>query len=94
VLKALAFDSCGENKDAYDLFYILRSYGAGVENVIARLQLDDEEADRALDVLCRDFTDPESVGPMRVAEFIMGGPDEAIQADVVGFVATLLRRCA
>jgi hypothetical protein len=31
---------------------------------------------------------------MRVAEFIMGGPDEAIQADVVGFVATLLRRCA
>ena len=96
VLKALAFDSRGENKDAYDLFYILRNYGAGVEDVIARLQplLDDGEAEKAFDVLRRDFTDPESVGPMRVAEFITGSPDEEIQADVVGFVAALLRRCA
>jgi hypothetical protein len=96
VLKALAFDSRGENKDAYDLFYILRNYGAGVQDVVARLKplLDDHEAHKALDVLRRDFTDPESVGPMRVAEFITGGPDEALQADVVGFMATLLRLMA
>jgi hypothetical protein len=33
VLKALAFDSRGENKDAYDLFYIVRNYGGGVDDV-------------------------------------------------------------
>jgi hypothetical protein len=92
VLKALAFDSRGENKDAYDLFYIVRNFGDGVEDVVAKLQplLDDEEARRALDILRRDFADPESVGPMRVAEFIAGRSDEQIQADVVGFVMTLL----
>jgi hypothetical protein len=30
VLKALAFDSRGENKDAYDLFYVVRNYGVGL----------------------------------------------------------------
>lgn len=94
-LKALAFDSRGETKDAYDLFYIVRNYGAGVDDVVAKLRplLDDEEAKKALDILRRDFTDPEGLGPMRVAEFIAGGPDDSIQADVVGFVIRLLDRC-
>jgi hypothetical protein len=92
VLKALAFDSRGENKDAYDLFYIVRNYGAGVEDVVAKLKplLDDDEAQKAIDIMRRDFTDPESVGPMRVAEFVTGGPDDTTQADVVGFVNDLL----
>jgi hypothetical protein len=92
VLKALAFDSRGENKDAYDLFYIVRNYGAGVGDVAAKLKplLDDEEARKAVDIVRRDFTDMESVGPMRVAEFLTGGPDDAIRADVVGFVKALL----
>jgi len=96
VLKALAFDSRGENKDAYDLFYIVRNYRAGVDDVVAKLKplLDDEEAQKALDVMRRDFTDPESVGPRRVAEFVTGGPDDLIQADVVGFVSALLARCS
>ncbi|HEX7478484.1 MAG TPA: hypothetical protein VF331_11800 [Polyangiales bacterium] len=34
------------------------------------------------------------VGPRRVAEFIVGGRDEAIQADVVGFASQLLDKCA
>lgn len=94
VLKALAFDSRGENKDAYDLFYIVRNFGVGVDDVGAKLQplLDDEEARKALGVLRRDFIDLESVGPMRVAEFIVGGPDNDIQADVVGFVTALLNK--
>jgi hypothetical protein len=33
------------------------------------------------------------VGPRRVAEFLQGGPDDEIQADVVGFVKALLDRC-
>ena len=36
VLKALAFRIRGENKDAYDLFYLLRNYGDGVKDVAAR----------------------------------------------------------
>jgi len=94
VLKALAFDSRGENKDAYDLFYIVRNYGAGLKDVIDRIRplLDDAETQKAIDVLRRDFTDPESVGPMRVAEFLRGVPDDEIQADVAGFVTALLGR--
>ncbi len=94
VLKALAFDSRGENKDAYDLFYVVRNFGAEVDDVVSKLQplLDDAEARTALDVLRRDFTDPESTGPIRVAEFITGRRDDEIQADVVGFVTALLSR--
>jgi len=94
VLKALAFDSRGENKDAYDLFYVIRNYGSSIDEVATRLRplLDDDEAQKAVDVLDRDFTDPESLGPRRVAEFIGGGPDDDIQADVVGFLGDLLRK--
>ena len=31
VLKALAFRLRGENKDAYDLHYLVRNYGAGID---------------------------------------------------------------
>lgn len=94
VLKALAFDSRGENEDAYDLFYVIGSYGSGVDDVAARLKplLGDPEARRALDVLRRDFCDPDCVGPRRVAEFLVGAIDDEIQADVVGFVEGLLGR--
>ncbi len=92
VLKALAFDGRGANKDAYDLYYVLRSYGVGALSVGERFRplLGDEEAVRALDILRRDFADPESIGPRRVAEFVMGVPHHDIQADVVGFVTRFL----
>jgi hypothetical protein len=92
VLKALAFDSRGENKDAYDLFYVVRNYGAGVDDVAAKLRplLDEPEAQRALEILRRDFSEPDAVGPMRVAAFVTGGKDDVLKADVVGFVAQLL----
>lgn len=94
VLKALAFDSRGENKDAYDLFYVVRNYGAGPNDVAARLSrlVDDPEAQRALAVLRRDFAEVDAVGPMRVAAFLTGGRDDELQAEVVAFVAQLLAR--
>lgn len=94
VLKALAFGLRGENKDAYDLFYVVRNFGADLEDVIEHLRplLDDENTRNALELLQRDFLSENAVGPRRVAEFQTGGPDEAIQADVVGFVGDLLRR--
>ncbi len=92
VLKALAFDGRGENKDAYDLYYVIRNYGTGVEDVAARLRplLGDGDAQKALTILRRDFLDPESVGPRRVADFVRGTTDAELQADVVGFVSQLL----
>jgi len=92
VLKALAFLGRGENKDAYDLYYLVRNFGAGVEDVAACLQplLDDDEAQQAMQALRDDFLDHDGVGPRRVAEFLHGGPDQEAQADVVGFVAALL----
>lgn len=92
VLKALAFDSRGENKDAYDLYYVVRNFGAGPTVVAEKLHplLDDPEAQRALAVLRRDFAELDAVGPMRVAAFVTGGRDDALQADVVTFVAQLL----
>lgn len=94
VLKALAFDGRGENKDAYDLFYVLRNYGAGPADVAEKLRplLDDPDARRAVEILKRDFSTPDAVGPMRVAAFVTGGRDDALQADVVGFVAQLLAK--
>lgn len=95
VLKALAFKGRGENKDAYDLYYLVRNFGKGVEDVAGSLRplLQDAEAKRAIDVLRNDFLDRNGIGPLRVAEFLQGGPDDEIQADVVGFISLLLKHC-
>ena len=96
VLKALAFRIRGENKDAYDLFYLLRNYGNGVPDVAALLNplLSDEVTQKALEHLSEDFLDPECIGPRRVAEFLYGRPDPETQADAMGFVRQLLGMCA
>lgn len=96
VLKAIAFGIRGENKDAYDLFYLLRNYGRGVSDVAMLLRplLHDESAQKALRNLRADFLDPEGIGPRRVAEFLYGRPEPDIQADVVGFVRQLLTECS
>jgi hypothetical protein len=95
VLKALAFNGRGANKDAYDLYYVMRNYGRGVHDVAAKLSplLADPDARNALDILRNDFVDPEGLGPRRVAEFMTGGRDSDIQADVSGFVGRFLDRC-
>ena len=92
VLKALAFRIRGENKDAYDLFYLLRNYGSGVADVSTLLKplLQDPSTQAAIGYLREDFLDPEAVGPRRVATFLYGRPDPETQADVVGFVRSLL----
>ena len=96
VLKALAFLGRGGNKDAYDLYYVVRNFGAGAGDVAACLTplLGDDEAQRAIQVLRTDFLDHEGVGPRRVAEFMLGTTDDEIQSDVVGFVKALLDHCA
>ena len=92
VLKSIAFRLRGENKDAYDLYYIVRNYGAGTKDVASRLKplLSDSWTQQAVENLKEDFQHHDGIGPRRVAEFITGGPDDMIQADVVGFINRLL----
>ncbi|MEI7940850.1 MAG: hypothetical protein WCK27_29600 [Verrucomicrobiota bacterium] len=91
-LKALAFHIRGENKDAYDLFYLLRNFGRGVSDVAGpfRSLLPDPAALMALEHLRMDFLDAEALGPRRVAEFIYGRSDLDLQTDVVEFVRSFL----
>ena len=91
VLKALAFGNRGARKDAYDLSYVLS--GLGTNDVAQCLEslLPDARVEDALDIIRNNFTDHDAIGPMRVAYFRNGGPDDDIQADVVGDALELLR---
>jgi hypothetical protein len=85
VLKALAFNLRGENKDAYDLFYVLRNYGESVSSIVTHLGplRADPATIEAVEVLRRDFTSHDGLGPMRVAAFIAGVSDEASLIDLL-----------
>ncbi len=94
VLKALAFRNRGKFKDAYDLYYMTRNYGNEIGDVAAFLAplVDTDSGHLAVSILQEDFLDEKSLGPMRVALFATGAEDAEMQADVVGFVAELLRQ--
>ena len=91
VLKALAFRNRGENKDAYDLGYVLS--GLEIDEIAQCLTslLPDTRVERALDIIREDFTGHDSIGPKRVAQFLPIGRDDEIQADIVGNALELLR---
>jgi hypothetical protein len=95
VLKALAFDQRGENKDAYDLYFVIRNYGRGIEDLCRCLSplLEEVETKKALAILNRDFLEPDGIGPSRVAWFQYRGPNADLQADVAGYVKELLSKC-
>jgi hypothetical protein len=95
VLKALAFQGRGENKDAYDLVYLLQNYGNGIDDVFQRLKplLTSPFAQRALRVLQDDFSRVDLVGTMRVAEFLGDPQDDTVRADAAGAVRSLLALC-
>ena len=90
VLKALAFRNRGDPKDAYDLAYVLR--GIGVEDTANRLRplVGDSYVECALEIIRRDFTSHDGLGPRRVAQFLTDRPDDNIQADVVGAALAFL----
>ena len=95
ILKALSFRNRGDGKDAYDLYYVVRNFGHGVEDVAACLKprLQDPDAVHAIEILREDFLDFHGLGPRRVAEFLLSQPNDAIRADVAGFVRQLFNEC-
>ncbi len=92
VMKALAFHIRGENKDAYDLVYVLRNFGDGPSAVAARLTplAGEPEALEARRHLAEDFESARHIGPLRAAEFLHGKRNDAAQADAWGAVRDLL----
>jgi hypothetical protein len=93
VLKALALQNRGENKDAYDLVYLLRNYGRGVEDVAVALRplLTEPVTTRATATLETDFEKPRSNGPRQAARFLGQENDDAALGDNWGAVQELLR---
>lgn len=95
VLKALAFGERGFNKDAYDLYYVIRNFGEGIHDVAERLSalLDSPAAIDALEILRSRFQTIDSLGPMRAAAFLGREDDDALRADIGGFVMSLVEEC-
>jgi hypothetical protein len=95
VLKALALRVRGRPKDAYDLYYVVRNYGSGVQDVADRLipLMDSPEAQLALEILREEFGTSDSMGPKRVARFVEAEDDPNLREDAVGFVSNLCRIC-
>lgn len=97
VLKALAFGDRGEPKDAFDLVYVLRRWPEGVVDIADRLERHTRRnqavVEEALARLARDFAEPDTIGPRRVAEFEGAAGDnvDAIAADAHGYVDDLLK---
>jgi hypothetical protein len=96
VLKARALRQRGENKDAYDIYYLVRHYGENVEVIAQRLRplLDDGAAREAVSFLEGDFSTVDSIGPSRAAAFLSRLDDQGFRADVAGLVQRLIRGLA
>lgn len=92
LMKALALRGRGENKDAYDLVYLLRHHPAGIAGIAARLKplLGEAEAREAIGYLDEDFATPDSIGPIRAAEFVHDARDEDTEADAWAAARDLL----
>lgn len=93
ILKALAIVGRSENKDAYDLFMVLRNYGEGPASVAARLTTIREDPDvlEVLAILRSNFDKPSDVGPGRAARFLGRDSDPSLRQDVVGHVRQFLQ---
>lgn len=92
VLKAIAFHLRGENKDAYDLFYILREIPRGEAKAdFEQLPSNHPAVKQALQYLQQDFIE-DNAGQAQAAEFILGRRDQVVEADVAAAVRAFLRR--
>ena len=91
VLKALAFGNRTENKDAYDLYYVWS--GLGVPTIAERLSSfrPNPYLEAALGVIENDFSRHDGPGAIAVATFLTNGPNDELQADVVGQAQSILR---
>lgn len=99
VLKALAFGDRAEPKDAYDLVYVVRhtdGRGQAIAERLARHAVAHRPIVlRALELLARDFSELDDLGPTRAARFTIAHPPDQAElddgaADAHGYVADIL----
>ncbi|TXD41278.1 hypothetical protein FRC96_04650 [Lujinxingia vulgaris] len=92
ILKALAFEGRGENKDAYDLVYVIQNHASQIEGIAKNLRKlsGSEYLQHALRILRDDFITIDGPGPLRTAHFLHGGPHDETQADVSALIQDLL----
>ena len=95
VLKSLAVSGRRENKDAYDLIYALNAtmFDESLRSEVLAFLHDnrnDECVEKAFETIKGYFGQHDSIGPMNVARFLTGHPDDNIQADAVGLIKDLL----
>lgn len=98
-LKAHAFRNRGYEKDAYDLYHMIRNYvepgGRGEPPADAaahwRHVRGKPGAKGARRILTEDFASPNHVGPGAVARFLGREDDDALRADAFAFVQDFMR---
>ena len=93
VLKALAFFNRGQEKDAYDLYYVLKYHPEGLDKIASRCQelIADPSTVKALKILKNDFCGLEKIGPLRVARFLDDESEELLR-EVAELVIALLEK--
>lgn len=95
VMKSHAFRGRGENKDAYDLVYVLRNFGEEpVLDVARRLHAfaAHPATQAALTILGQDFASTDHLGPRRYAAFLGALDAPELRAEAYAAVQELLRR--
>ena len=97
-LKAFAFAKRTEQKDAYDLVYVLRRWPGGIPDIASRMaehaQRSPELVEEILALLERDFRTLDSTGPRSTSRFYDGAVDVNRVADAHGAVQDFLEECA
>jgi hypothetical protein len=95
LLKARAFFSRSERKDAYDIDYVLRNYGAGLIEIAAEVKplIDDPVVIDGLKKLGNEFATLDSNGPIQLARFLGEEDSDALRADCSGLATEFVRQC-
>jgi hypothetical protein len=82
-MKATTFHMRGKEKDAYDLYILIKEYPNGINAVVTELRKyrDNRLVKEALTAAAESFESTESMGPIAIADFLELAPGE--ERDVV-----------
>ena len=96
ILKSLAIERRGKDKDAYDLYYTLqkmydRERRTAAVGIAQFLHDGSRDADDAIEYLAKHFDSPDSTGPFAVSDFLRRDTDDTILADASAVVLDFVR---
>lgn len=72
VMKAMAMRDRLKQKDPYDIYYCLKYFPGGIEEIVGSFKLlrKNKLIGEALEILAEKFDSPEHVGPIHITEFL------------------------